>query len=309
MERNHVTGILYVSGAYVLWGFLPIYWKLMDSVPPTEILAHRVVWSFTFVAVIVLFLKRKQLKSFFQEQMGKKKTWLGLFLSSLFISINWLTYIYTVNTGHVLEASLGYYINPLVSVLMGVIVLRERLNGSQSLSFIIAAIGVLYMTLSIGKFPFLALILALTFGFYGLAKKLLKVDAMLGLLLETSFMLPFALLFLMYTGITGPHSFMTGSLKIDMLLIGTGVVTALPLLWFAGGAQRIPLYVVGFLQYIAPTINLFIGVLLYNESFTVDHFVTFACIWTAIIIFTVSNIRERFRKRKLPATTIHAKNI
>ena len=309
MERQNATGIAFVLTAYILWGVLPIYWRFLEEVPPLEILAHRIVWSFAFVLVIVLVMKRKHLKSFFQVEMKRKKTWLGLFLSSAIISLNWLTYIYTVNTGHILEASLGYYINPLVSVVLGIVVLRERLDRAQTTAFVIAAAGVLYMTLSIGKFPWLAITLALTFGLYGLAKKLINVDSMLGLFFETSFMLPFALMFLIYLGIGGSHEFMAGSAAIDLLLIGTGIATALPLLWFAIGAQKIPLYMVGFIQYVSPTINLFIGVLLYNESFTFDHFVTFACIWTAIAIFTVANIRGLKRRKKMPATAVQAKNM
>ena len=299
MKRENATGIIYTAGAYVLWGILPIYWKFINEVPALEILAHRVIWSFIFVLIIVLLLKRKLLKNFFQVQMSQKKTWLGLFLASLFISINWLTYIYAVNTNHIVEASLGYYINPLVAVLLGVFVLREKVNVLQAVSFVIAGIGVIYMTLSVGKLPWISLVLALSFGFYGLSKKLIKVDSILGLLLETLFVLPFALLFLAYLGVNDQHSFSTGSLKNDLFLLGSGIATALPLLWFGIGAQKIPLYMVGFLQYISPTISLILGVLMYGESFTKDHVVTFACIWIAIAIFTISNIRQGIKKRKV----------
>ena len=203
MDRENTIGISFIAGAYILWGILPIYWKFLNQVPALEILAHRIIWSFIFVLIIVVFLKRKQLKNFFQVQMSQKKTWLGLLLASLFISINWLTYIYAVNTNHIVEASLGYYINPLVSVLLGVFVLREKINGWQAVSFVLAGIGVIYMTLSLGKLPWIALVLALSFGFYGLSKKLIKVDSILGLLLETLFVLPFALLFLAYLGVNG----------------------------------------------------------------------------------------------------------
>ena len=241
MERGNALGIIYTMGAYILWGILPIYWKLIDEVPALEILAHRVIWSFIFVLIIVVILKRKILKNFFQVQMSQKKTWLGLFLASLFISINWFTYIYAVNTNHIVEASLGYYINPLIAVLLGVFVLREKVNKMQAISFIIAGIGVLYMTISVGKIPWISLILALSFGFYGLSKKLIKVDSILGLLLETLFILPFALLFLAYLGVNNQQSFSTGSLTNDLFLIGSGIATAIPLLWFGIGAQKIPL--------------------------------------------------------------------
>src|SRR4051795_4738707 len=299
MERENATGIIYTAGAYLLWGILPIYWKFIDEVPALEILAHRVIWSFIFVLIIVVLLKRKILKNFFQVQMSQKKTWLGLFLASLFISINWFTYIYAVNTNHIVEASLGYYINPLIAVLLGVFVLREKVNVLQAISFVIAGIGVIYMTVSVGKLPWISLVLALSFGFYGLSKKLIKVDSILGLLLETLFVLPFALLFLAYLGVNDQHSFSTGSIKNDLFLLGSGIATALPLLWFGIGAQKIPLYMVGFLQYISPTISLILGVLMYGESFTKDHVVTFACIWIAIALFTISNIRQGIKKRKL----------
>jgi chloramphenicol-sensitive protein RarD len=298
MERENALGISFTVGAYLLWGILPIYWKLLNEVPSLEILAHRVVWSFIFVLIIVMILKRKLLKNFFHVQMSQKKTWLGLFLSSLFISINWLIYIFAVNTNHIVEASLGYYINPLVAVLLGVFVLREKINKWQIASFVLAAIGVIYMTLSLGKLPWLSLVLAISFGFYGLSKKLIKVDSILGLLLETLFVLPFALLFLAYLGINDQQSFFTGSIKNDLFLLGSGIATALPLLWFGIGVQKIPLYMVGFLQYIAPTISLFLGVLVFGESFTKDHVVTFTCIWLAIAIFTISNIRQALKNRK-----------
>jgi chloramphenicol-sensitive protein RarD len=299
MKSENATGIIYTAGAYVLWGILPIYWKFLNGVPALEILAHRVIWSFIFVLMIVLLLKRKLLKNFFQVQMSQKKTWFGLLLASLFISINWLTYIFAVNTNHIVEASLGYYINPIIAVILGVLVLREKVNRLQAVSFVIAGIGVIYMTLSVGKLPWISLLLALSFGFYGLSKKLIKVDSILGLLLETLFVLPFALLFLAYLGVSDQHSFSTGSLKNDLFLLGSGIATALPLLWFGIGAQKIPLYMVGFLQYIGPTISLILGVVMYGESFTKDHVITFACIWIAIALFTLSNIRQGIKKRKV----------
>jgi chloramphenicol-sensitive protein RarD len=307
MNRENALGILYIVGAYIIWGVLPIYWKFLNEVPALEILAHRVIWSFIFVLIIVAFRKRKLLKNFFQVQMSQKKTWFGLLLASLFISINWLTYIIAVNTNHIVEASLGYYINPLVTVILGVLVLREKINKWQVVSFILAGIGVIYMTISIGKLPWIALALALSFGFYGLSKKLIMVDSILGLLLETLFILPVALLFLAYLGINGQHSFLTVNLKIDLFLLGTGIATAIPLLWFGIGAQKIPLYMLGFLQYIAPTISLILGVLLYGEPFTKDHVITFACIWAAVAVFTISNILQAVKKRKVITIESNAK--
>ncbi|WP_338472530.1 EamA family transporter RarD [Niallia sp. XMNu-256] len=305
MEREKAIGISSIVGAYILWGILPIYWKFLGGVPALEILAHRVIWSFVFVFIIVAFFKRKQFKNFFRVQMSKKKAWIGLILASILISINWLTYIFAVNTNHIVEASLGYYINPLVSVLLGVFVLREKINKLQTFSFMLAGIGVIYMTLSLGKLPWMSLALALSFGFYGLAKKLIKVDSTLGLLLETLFVFPLSLLYLTYLGLNGQNHFGTGLLENDLLLIGSGIATAIPLLLFGLGAQKIPLNMLGFLQYIAPTIGLILGVLMYGEPFTKDHLVTFACIWGAIALFSYSNIQQMMKKRTV--TTIESK--
>lgn len=309
MEREFTKGISYTAGSYLLWGILPIYWKFLNHVPALEILAHRVIWSFIFVLTIVGLLKRKLLKNFSQVQMRNRRTWLGLILASLFISINWLTYIYAVNTNHIVEASLGYYINPLVSLLLGVFVIREKINAIQMISFAVAGIGVIYMTVTFGKFPWIALLLALSFGLYGLSKKLIKVDSILGLFLETLFVLPIALLFLAYIGFNGQHHFLTGSLNNDLFLLGSGIATALPLLWFSIGAQKIPLYMVGFLQYIAPTISLILGTLLYKEPFTKDHAITFTCIWLAILVFTISNIQQMIKRRKATAVDADVRSV
>ncbi|NLK00015.1 MAG: EamA family transporter RarD [Clostridia bacterium] len=298
MKQEKGFGVFIAAWAYILWGILPVYWKMIEQVPPLEILSHRVIWSFFFVSAVVLFTKRDLLKKFLQDQIKEKKTIMGLMLASFFISINWLTYIFAVNTGHIVDASLGYYINPLVVVLLGVFVLREKLNFWQTTSFVLAGVGVIYMTVSIGKFPWIAVILAVSFGLYGLSKKLIKVDAALGLLLETLFISPFALGFLVYLAVNGQQSFLSGSLHNNLFLMGTGIATSLPLLLFGIGAQRIPLYMVGLLQYIAPTISLILGVLMYGEPFTRDHMITFACIWTAIAIFTLSNLKGRVKRKK-----------
>ena len=305
MNRENAVGVSFIIGAYILWGILPIYWKFLDHVPAPEILAHRIIWSFVFVVIIVILLKRKQLKEFFRILLSDKKIWIGLFIASILLSINWLTYIFAVNSNHIVDASLGYFINPLVTVLLGVFVLREKINKWQTISLVLAGIGVLYMKFSIGKFPWIALILAFSFGFYGLAKKQIKVASILALCLETFFVVPFAFIFLMYLAVNGQHHFSTGTIQTDLFLIGAGIATGLPLLWFGIGAQKIPLYMVGFLQYIAPTISLLLGVLMYDEPFTKDHVITFSFIWIAIGIFTISNIRESFRKRK--AATVDLK--
>lgn len=302
MDNNQKRiGIIYTAVAYLLWGFLPIYWKLVDTVPAGEILAHRIVWSFVFMLVIILVL-RKGLP-FIQECkvfLKNKRKLIGISLASVFISLNWLTYIWAVNSGHVIQASLGYYINPLISILLGIIVLKESLNRNQLLSFILAGIGVVYLTFSYGVFPWISLILALSFGFYGLLKKMVDVSAMFGLAIETMIVTPIALLYLAFLPV---HAFTLASpvSSTNLILIGAGVATAVPLLLFASGAKQIPLAMIGFLQYIAPTIMLFLGVFLYDEPFTTAHLIAFAFIWVALIIYMMSSYKRPVRKIKKQA--------
>lgn len=296
MKNN--LGIIYTTLAYVLWGFLPIYWKLVEDVPAGETLAHRIVWSFIFMLGIVLILRKWT--PFIQELnviIRNKKRLLGITLASIFISLNWLTFIWAVNSDHVIQASLGYYINPLISILLGIIVLKEKVTRRQGLSFILAGIGVIYLTFSFGVFPWISIILALTFGFYGLLKKMVNVSAMFGLTIETMIVTPIAGLYLF----TIPESSFTLenlASPVNFLLIGAGVVTAIPLLLFASGAKLIPLAMVGFLQYIAPTIMLILGVFLYEETFTSGHAVAFVFIWSALFIYMGSGYKRAGARRR-----------
>ncbi|UJL46094.1 EamA family transporter RarD [Virgibacillus sp. NKC19-16] len=296
MKNN--LGIIYTALAYVLWGFLPIYWKLVEDVPPGETLAHRIVWSFIFMLGIVLILRKWT--PFIQELnviIRNKKRLLGITLASIFISLNWLTFIWAVNSDHVIQASLGYYINPLISILLGIIVLKEKVTRKQALSFILAGIGVIYLTFSFGVFPWISIILALTFGFYGLLKKRLDVSAMFGLTIETMIVTPIACLYLFAI----PDSAFTLEnlvSPVNFLLIGAGIVTAVPLLLFASGAKLIPLAMVGFLQYIAPTIMLILGVFLYEEPFTSGHAVAFVFIWSALFIYMSSRYKRGGARRE-----------
>lgn len=290
------AGIIYIACAYLLWGFLPIYWKMVDHVPAGEILAHRIVWSFLFMVAIILVLRKglpfiQECKLIFKN----KRNLIGISLASVFISLNWLTYIWAVNSNHVIQASLGYYINPLVSILLGIIVLKESLNRNQLLSFILAGIGVVYLTFSYGVFPWISLILALTFGFYGLLKKMVDVSAMFGLAIETMIVTPIALIYLAVLPVHA-FTFETPTSPTNLILIGAGVATAIPLLLFASGAKQIPLAMIGFLQYIAPTIMLFLGVFLYDEPFTKAHLIAFAFIWVALVIYMVSSYKRPVRR-------------
>ncbi|GGB35345.1 EamA family transporter RarD [Virgibacillus dakarensis] len=295
-QTDKKLGIIYTAFAYLLWGFLPIYWKLVDNVPAGVILAHRIVWSFVFMIAVILSVRKwpgfiQECKAIFKD----KKKLFGITTASIVISINWLTYIWAVNNGHVIQASLGYYINPLISILLGIIILKERLTRRQLLSFLVAAIGVINLAVSYGVFPWISLLLAISFGLYGLLKKTVDIGAMFGLAIETMIVTPIALIYL----IAIPNHVLTmDSLftSTSLLLIGAGVATAVPLLLFASGAKQIPLSMVGFLQYIAPTIMLLLGVFLYHETFSRAHLVSFSLIWIALIIY-MSSAQRRPLKR------------
>jgi chloramphenicol-sensitive protein RarD len=302
---DHRVGVLYTAGAYTLWGFLPLYWKLLDNVPSAEILAHRILWSFIFVVMILMVVKKGRL--FITEckhVFTNKKALFGVTASAVLISCNWFVYIWAVNHNHIIEASLGYYINPLVSVLLATLVLKEKLSYWQVIAFVLAGIGVLILTVQYGQFPWLALTLAVSFGLYGLTKKLTKLDSLIGLTFETMIVVPIAVGYLVFLESDGMATFFEATLSIKLFLICAGIATALPLLWFANGAKRIPLSMIGILQYIAPSISLFIGVFLYHEHFTKIHMVTFSLIWTALLIYSLSKTKllvsaeQKFRKGK-----------
>jgi chloramphenicol-sensitive protein RarD len=300
--NTYKQGILYTAGSYFLWGILPLYWKMVENVSAEEILAHRVFWSFLFMIGLLTFNKEwKNIKVASKRIIQKPMLLLSLVLSSLLISLNWFVYIWSVNNGHIIETSLGYYINPLISVILGMIFFKERLNLWQKLSFVVAAIGVVLMTLHYGKFPWVALTLALSFGLYGLTKKMTKLSSSIGLTFETMVVTPIAGYYLVMLGSSGKSEFFSFDLSTTLLLVGAGIVTAVPLLLFASGAQRIPLFMVGVLQYISPTITLIIGVILFNEPFTNIEVITFSFIWFALLLFTLSNSKY-FRKVEVKLT-------
>ncbi|MDY0394309.1 EamA family transporter RarD [Virgibacillus halophilus] len=292
-QSSQKNGIILVALAYVFWGFLPIYWKLADRVSAGEILAHRIIWSFVFMALLVtVTVKWRPFITECKAIIHDKRKLLGITCASIVISLNWLTYIWAVNANHVIQASLGYYINPLVSVLLGIIFLKESLTRRQILSVVLAAAGVIYLTISYGVFPWISLVLAITFGLYGLLKKTVDISAMFGLTVETLVVTPIALIYLAFLPVQAFHfhSLFTGT---NMLLMGAGVATAIPLLLFAAGTKTIPLSLVGFLQYIAPTIMLLLGVFLYDEPFTVAHMIAFSLIWFALIVYLASIYRPK----------------
>ncbi|PLS14850.1 EamA family transporter RarD [Bacillus sp. M6-12] len=288
---NEKEGAFYAALSYLLWGIIPIYWKWLDHVSAGEILAHRVFWSFVFMIGLLLFTKKwPQFRLYLKEiKQNKKKFW-ALLIASLLVTGNWGIFIWAVNSNHILETSLGYYINPLVSVLLGVVVLKEKLSGAQIFAFSLAGIGVLILTVHFGTFPWVALSLAITFALYGLAKKLINADSSIGLTLETMMVTPLALGYIIYILFTGSSMFV-GTISTSLLMVGGGIVTALPLLYFAKGAQKIPLSMLGLLQYIAPTLQLTVGVFLFHESFTKVHLLAFLFIWSALAVYSLSRIK------------------
>ncbi|WP_062232158.1 EamA family transporter RarD [Fictibacillus sp. FJAT-27399] len=291
-QTEQSIGIWYAALSYLMWGFLPLYWKPLQSVESGDVLAHRILWSFVFMILVILFMKKTS--SFFsnlQSLFLQKKNFFAVLSSSLLISANWLMYIWAVNNNHVVEASLGYYINPLVSVLLGIIVLKEKLNYWQIVSFGVALVGVGLLTFQYGKFPWIAVSLALSFGLYGLTKKMGSYDSILGLTYETMFVAPLALIYIVFAQQKGTEAFAAQNSTVTLLLMGAGIVTAIPLLCFAQGAKRISLSMIGFLQYIAPTIMLILGVFLYHEDFSNTRLFSFILIWMALVIFSISKTR------------------
>jgi chloramphenicol-sensitive protein RarD len=283
-------GVWFGIGAYGLWGFLPIYWKAVQAVPSTEIVAHRTVWSLVFVA---LLLTSKGQWGWLKTVWKNPRTLLIVFASGTILGINWLIYIWGVNAGFVVETSLGYFINPLVNVLLGVLFLGEKMRRWQWVAIGLAATGVLYLTISYGSLPWIALVLAFTFGFYGLLKKKTSLNSLEGLSLETALLAVPALFYLLFLEASGAGSFGHTNQTISLLLVFTGVATGLPLLFFAAAARRIPLSTMGLLQYMAPTIQLFLGVFLYGEPFSPVRLIGFSFIWLALLIYSAEGLRQR----------------
>ncbi len=291
-KKEQVTGFLAAIGAYIMWGFLPIYWKLLQITPAMEILAHRMVWSFVFL-LCLMFLSRTT-TVFFQEVrnlLRQPRQALAVVAGAVLITFNWLTYIWAVNAGHIVETSLGYHINPLLNIFLGIVILKEKPSLWQAVSFILAAIGVLFLTINFGTFPWISLTLALTFGLYALIKKIVRLGAITSITLETLLISPFMFIYLYYVHSGGAGAFANISLLNTILLMGAGVVTATPLLLFATAANRLPMLSFGFLQYIAPILQLMLGVFIYQEPFTRVHLVCFIFIWMALTVFTFSHTK------------------
>ena len=296
-RADAARGTWVAVGTFVLWGLAPLYWHLLKAVPSLQIVLHRVVWSALMVGA---FLFWRDGRHWFRAVLaGHPRLWWMLLLSGVLISCNWGLYIWAVNAGHVVETALGYFINPLLNVVIGVLFLKERLRPWQWLSVAIAAAGVLWLTFRYGSFPWIALALAASFGIYGVIRKLVPVDSVVGLGVESAYLLPPVLVVLLWMEATGQGGFGAGyGAWLSTLLVLSGIATALPLVGFAYAVRRIPLTSVGILQYIAPILQFLIGVFLLGEAFDRTRLVGFACIWLALAVFVVDGLRNSRRMRE-----------
>lgn len=290
--------MLYAAGAYAMWGLFPLYFKALQSVPSIEILLHRMLWSLAFVAVVLAWRREW---AWLGAVLRKPKVLAGFAASALLLSTNWFIYIWAVNNDRVVDSSLGYFINPLFNVLLGYLVLRERLRAFQWSAIGLAGCGVLWLTWQGGQLPWVALALAFTFGLYGLLRKTASLGALEGLTLETLLLFPVAAAYLLYLTAQGQNSFVGAAPSIQLLLAAAGPITAVPLLLFAAGARRIPLSLLGLLQYIGPTLQLLIGVWVYNEAFGGARLFGFALIWSALALYSAEGLWQNWKARQ-PAT-------
>ncbi|MFC2173437.1 EamA family transporter RarD [Acidobacteriota bacterium] len=281
------TGILYGLGAYTLWGFFPVYWKTLKSVPAFEILCHRTVWSLIFVAGLLALWKHW---GWVKGALRRRLTLATFLVTSVLLAINWLTFIWAVNAGFIVEVSLGYFLNPLLNVLLGAVFLKERLRLWQGVAVALALGSVAYLIIGYGAFPWIALTLGFSFAFYGLLRKTAALGSLEGLGFETAILFLPALAFLVHFELKGTASFGHAGAETSLLLALAGVVTALPLIWFAHAARRVTLMTLGFMQYVAPTLHFILGVFVYGEMISRDRLIAFAMIWIALIIYTFEGV-------------------
>lgn len=293
-KENYIKGLVFAILCYSSWGVFPLYWKLLLIVPSEQILAHRVIWSLVFLAITILLMRKTSLLAYLKNP----KIVGMLVITSFLIGMNWGVYIYAVNHGHIVESSLGYYINPIISVLLGMLFLKERLNRLQTIAVIFALSGVIWLTIHLGRLPWISLVLAFTFSFYGFLRKKVNLESMPGLLIETMVLAPFALWYLWHVDQNHTGVFLNHSQLIDFLLILGGLITALPLFMFGMAATRIPLSTLGFVQYLSPTIQLLIGLFVFKEYFSPAYMFSFGLVWIGLTIYTFSLIRTvRERER------------
>lgn len=289
MNHARRTGMIAALSTYLIWGVLPLYWNLLARAEANEILAHRIIWSFFFMVVVLMVTKRWQsFKEDCRALWQNKKRGAILLLAAFTISLNWLTYIWAVNHGHVIDTSIGYYINPLMSVLFGIVFFRERISGLKKISLLLAAIGIVLMTYQLGKLPWVAVVLAVSFSVYGALKKQLHLNPFSSITLETLLMMPFAVPYIGILMMSPANHFSLATPDLALYLMGTGVVTAVPLVLFSYGANLLPLNVLGFFQYISPTIGLLLGIFFFHETFGMAQISALGFVWAAIVLFTVA---------------------
>lgn len=299
-DRERTLGLVAALGAFGIWGLAPLYFKLLGTVRADEIIAHRVIWSMLLLAAVLAVRERRR---FFVHIRIRPRVLLALAISSVLIAVNWLTFVYAINADRVLSTSLGYFINPLVNVLLGLLVFRETLSRLQVLAVLLAAAGTAWMTLRVGQFPWIALILAFSFALYGLVRKKTDVGPLVGLFWETLLMTPVALLWLFWLSRQGVLAFDPAHVPEAMLLAGTGLITLVPLVLFAAAVRRLNLGTIGLMQYLAPSMTFVLAVFLFDEPFTPDHAVTFGLIWTGLVLFTWAGWRHYRRGRALSRGT------
>ncbi|WP_100754248.1 EamA family transporter RarD [Vibrio salilacus] len=297
-QQRAKQGVLFAIGAYTMWGIAPIYFKSLADVSALEILSHRIVWSFILLAVLLHFGRGWRNV---RDVMASKVKMTYLFFTSIVIATNWLIFIWAVNANHMLDASLGYYINPLLNVLLGMIFLGERLRKMQWFAVALACGGVIVQLIAFGSVPIVAIVLAFSFGCYGLLRKKVNLDAQTGLFVETLLLLPIAAIYLIGIAETATSNMALNDTTLNLLLIAAGVITTLPLLCFTGAATRLKLSTLGFFQYIGPSLMFLLAVLVYGEAFTADKAITFAFIWSALVVFSFDGLKNNRQIKKAAA--------
>lgn len=292
--QNRRKGLWAAIACYIIWGILPLYWKLLSKAGAYEILAHRIIWSFVFMTVLLLFLGMGPLFRDTVKSLCTHRVKGALMIAASFlITANWCIFIWAVTHDHIVDSSFGYYINPLVNVFLGVLLFHEKLSKLKWFSIIIALIGIIGMSVELGRLPLVSVSLAFTFALYGAAKKKLHINPFVSITLETLLVLPLALWYAGSLYLSGEGHFLVGNAAMNWLFIGAGIVTATPLVLFSSGANNLPLNVLGFCQYLSPSLSLLLGIFLYHEPFNVVQITGFSVIWISLVLFTISDFREQ----------------
>ncbi|WP_075589844.1 EamA family transporter RarD [Labilibacter marinus] len=291
--KSNIKGYIYVIQAFIMWGVLAVYWKQLKHIGDWELITHRIIWSFLMLTAFLAITKKSQIKTIWLNSKHRN----ALLTTAALIAVNWGVFIYAVNADKIVQAGLGYYITPLVNVFLGVVILKERLTKLKIIALALVSGAIIFLTIQLGYFPYISFVLAFSFGFYGLIKKTTKVETLPSLTFETTVLFPFALGYQVYMHMYGGMSFTSHDSISILLLIGTGIITILPLYWFTNGAKLINLTTVGFFQYLGPTIMLLIGVFVYNEPFKTNEIIAFSIIWLAIGLYIYSLVNEDKKKK------------